>query len=371
MSDPLIDRLAGVLTDEEFARLSLLRQPQPPPPISTPIINSPNLVRLVSPHSNYLAHAYSTRNPWNVLHGGLLMEHARGDIGLHEGNGNFYDILPRLKPAGRNDGGFVWSRHEPNWLYTTEGNELRVFDIGADWNTQPTLVHKFTDYQYVNIGGGEGDISDDGDFLPLIGDGNKAFLFRLSTKSIVGIPTFLPNLNACYVTPSNRLIATGGFGVSFVESGNLGVTIAYKQEHMDVGRDVDGQEIIVWLDDRTNDIVKIRLNDIDHPTTLLSLGWSPLGGPESMTPHVCLPFNKPYAIISTYGRDLTMRHANQVLLVPLNGNAPTILAYHHSDTTSGNSDQRYSGQPRAVSSDKQFLFNARENNENVVYIGSL
>lgn len=368
MSD-LIDRLAGVLTEEEWVRLTAARpvKPNPIPPIPIPTPLPQPLTRLTSPDSNYIAHAYSTIDPWNINHTGLLLFHSGGRVALHYQDGRFYGFLPNVREDSRP----VWMRTDPNSFLMVRGNELCKYDTWANhanWLTQPTLVHKFTEYITVDIGGGEGDISEDGNHLPLIGDKTEAFIYQISSGHVLTRKSTAA-LNAAYVTPSNNLITTGADGVLLWLNGSM-IQLAYKQEHMDIGRDIDNSEILVWLDDRDNTIYKIRLSD-QKSTPILGLGWSPLGGPLSMTPHICLPQGKPYAVVSTYGADLTMQYSNQILQVPLDGGTPRVLAHHKSDTQSGTKDEKYSGEPRAVSSNGQYLFDSREDGVNVVYISSI
>jgi len=289
---------------------------------------------------------------WNCNHTGLLLQHGGGRIGLHYGDGRFYQILDHI----RHDSCCTWSKTDPDIFYFVSANCLYKFDVS---NNQITLVYKFTQYVGVDIGGGEGDISEDGNYLPMIGDLTQPFLFGLQQNMIMDGPYSISGLNAVYVSTDNHLIATGLAGVQLLKPGPA--LIAYKQEHMDVGRDLDGSPIVVWLDDRNNAVTKIRLSDMKM-TPLLTLDWK-------LALHICLPARAGYAIVSPYapgGEDVS--HAHDILKVQLDGSAPTVLAQHHSDATG---QDGYQGQPHAVGSGNQFLFDSREGGQSVVYIGSL
>jgi len=63
----------------------------------------------------------------------------------------------------------------------------------------------------------EGDISEDGDYLPLCGDGTAAF--STGCRPIQRDRAYrLQGLNAVYVTPENNLLLTGTFGIRMVKN---------------------------------------------------------------------------------------------------------------------------------------------------------
>lgn len=142
--------------------------------------------------------------------------------------------------------------------------------------------------------------------------------------------------------------------------------------HKDVTLD-NGEEIMVWTNSNEdplilwsypNGIVKIRLSD-GRQTGLLALGWSPKGGPLSMSVSICCPEGKNFALVTTYGQDSGVPYANTIIALPFDGSAPKIIAHHQSDIST------YEGQPHAVGSGNQFLFDSREEGRNVVYLGTL
>lgn len=61
-------------------------------------------------------------------------------------------------------------------FYKYEGNELRLYDVR---NLTYVLLRKFTEYSEIGAAGGEGDISNDGRFWCLDGDGRELFVYDL------------------------------------------------------------------------------------------------------------------------------------------------------------------------------------------------
>lgn len=360
----LIERLAAALTDEEFQRLTALRKAVIPDPQPQPLQPQPPqpqpLTRLTAPDGLDLSHAYSTIDPWDCNHAALLLQHSGGRVGLHYPDGRFYQILEGMRHDGRN----IWDRKNTFIFWYVTGNELRQFDV-RDNSTR--LVRKFTEYESIDIGVGEGDISENGDYLPMSANDNEfAFLYQISTGA--SIPAYvIEGLNAVYASPDNHLIVTGKNGVQLVRNDFRGgelEDVFYRQEHMDVGRDINGEEIVVIIDDRNNYITKIRLSDME-PTKLLFLDWSLAG-------HICCPKGKPWCAVSPYAPEgQTPLYHDSILKLPFDGSALTVLATHHSDVVTGTQQQRYTGEPKAVSSGNQFLFDSREDGRTVVYIGSL
>ena len=62
-------------------------------------------------------------------------------------------------------------------FYKFEGNEMRLYDVRDFPNY--TLLHRFSEYSMIGPAGGEGDISDDGRYWCLDGDGRELFVYDL------------------------------------------------------------------------------------------------------------------------------------------------------------------------------------------------
>ena len=61
-------------------------------------------------------------------------------------------------------------------FYKYEGNEIRLYDVR---DMEYVVLHKFTEYNMIGPAGGEGDISDDGRYWVLDGDGQEMFVYDL------------------------------------------------------------------------------------------------------------------------------------------------------------------------------------------------
>ena len=66
---------------------------------------------------------------------------------------------------------------EPKYyFYKYEGNEIRLYDVR---DLSYIVLRKFTEYNEIGCGGGEGDISDNGNYICLDGDSQVLFVYDL------------------------------------------------------------------------------------------------------------------------------------------------------------------------------------------------
>lgn len=300
-------------------------------------------------------HEYSSVCPFNCDNTALLLQKPGGEVWIFYADGAGGWALPSpINHASQ----CRWDRKNPRRLYYIYLNELRWFDTGdfANWG----IVRKFSEFPNVS-GMGESDISQDGDHFVLC-SGRNIFVYEVSTDRKLleaGWPSPFTDL---YVTPDNNILVSEPDGVylragTVISKGRL----TPKRGHMDVTRDSNGDECLIWAnaDEKDhlagfpNGIIKIRLAD-GTQTGLLSLGWSPKGGPESMACHISCQDNGP-ALVSTYGKDPDVQYSNELLLVALDGSG---LQHYFGKHGSDASD--YSGQPKAsVSHDgSRFVYTA-------------
>ena len=159
-------------------------------------------------------------------------------------------------------------------------------------------------------GRGESDICFDGNHLVLVGNHQDVFVYDLSTdtKGPVLATTALGGFDNVSITPDDHVLvgwyASGAGryrGVELFDS-----EMAFLRQvspvigHMDVTRDVNGDEVLLLVNAAhpspppgcTNAIVKISLASGDE-TCLVSLDWS-LGA------HVSGPDGNGWSIVSTY-----------------------------------------------------------------------
>jgi hypothetical protein len=283
---------------------------------------------------DFIAHEYSTMSPFNQDDSRLLLVH-QSYFALYDGEGRYLRDLPI--PATSEP---RWSRTDPNVLYDVFRNEIWRWDAAADaW----TRVRAFAEYSTVH-GRGESDICFDGDHLVLVGDDHDIFVYEISTD------TKGPALDATghgfdnvHIAPGDQVVVTwyetGEGPLSGVELYDRDMRfqrqLAPVGGHMDVGRDVDGQAVALWINAADpqapagcqNGVVKIRLAD-GQRTCVLPLGWG-------MAAHVSAPDAGEWFFVSTYAPDDPVlgawrRYTGEVLQVRLDGSEVRRLAHHRS-----------------------------------------
>jgi hypothetical protein len=285
---------------------------------------------------DFIVHEYSTMSPFNQDDSLVVLMH-QSYFALYDGEGRYLRDLA-IGPGGEPR----WSRTDPNVLYARYGNALWSYDTRRDvW----TLVRTFAEYSTIS-GRGESDICFDGDHFVLVGDGHDIFVYELSTGTKG--PVFDATghgFDNLYIAPGDQVIVTWydrGDGPTagvalFDRNMNFQRQLAPVGGHMDVGRDVDGQAVLLWLNtadpqapaDCQNGVVKIRLAD-GARTCVLSLGWG-------MSAHVSAPDSGEWFFVSTYASNDPdpsqggwRRYTGEVLQVRLDGTDVRRLAHHRS-----------------------------------------
>lgn len=334
-----IEWLRSKLTPEEILQLTA----GPPAGPLTPE-PSPDLTVVAG-----VSHEYSTIDPWNLDHSALLLWHPGGAVGLHFGDGAFHQMLPRVNHSSEPR----WSRTERNVFYFVEGNSLLRFDVGKDWTTDAiSTVRTFSEYLPFDPGErngvrnrGEGDISDDGRYLALSGllpgGLTEVFRFNLETRS-VGRRAKLTDFDQVYITPDNNVLVgylargNGRFQGLELFDGDMQFIrqITTAIGHMDVGRDIDGAECVVWCNSNQlndpiceNGIVLVPLAHPERARCLLSLDWS-------LAVHISCPAVEDWCIVTSYDpKDpfSAIGDANEILKVGYDGLIDS-LGKHGADT---------------------------------------
>ena len=284
----------------------------------------------------YIINEYSTVSAFNRSGSRLLLQH-ESVFALYDRAGRLLSVLPRD----------VNSRSEPRWsvhdelvFFYLDGNELRRYDLATG---ESLLLRRFDEYGEIT-GRGENDLSFDGDHLALVGDEHEVFLYELSTdtKGAVTDTLSFGTFDQVMVTPDNHVLvgwhAIGpdrGKGLElFDRSMRFVKQVSQSGGHMDVGRDLDGAEIVVRINAAdpvplcSNGIVKVRLGD-GVQTCLLTLDWS-------LASHVSVPAAGSWIFVSTYApsdpspEQGWVAHTNEILQVRLDGTEVRRLAHHRS-----------------------------------------
>jgi hypothetical protein len=305
--------------------------------------NQPN-----SAHTGNLAfivNEYATMSPFNRDNSRLVLQH-QSYFAVYDGDGRYLkdlpsDIGPTSEPR--------WSRHDPNLLYYIprygNRNTLNSYDVSTG---AQRVVHAFGEYASIT-GLGESDICFDGDHFVLVGlagDSREIFVFELSTgrKGAV-LDAGGRGFDSVYITPGDQVIVTwlqtgqGPFaGIELYDSEMRFLRqLAPTAGHMDVGRDADGQPVLLWINAADpqaptgcqNAVVKIRLADAQR-TCVLSLGWS-------MAAHVSASDEGDWFFVSTYatadpapGSADWRAYTGELLQVRLDGSEVRRLGHHRS-----------------------------------------
>ena len=302
----------------------------------TDAMNTPNDVGVGN--LTYITNEYSTMSPFNMDNTRLILQH-ESYYGLYDGSGRFlrdlpFDVYASSEPR--------WSRKDPNLLYFINGNTLLKLDVESE---HISTIHVFGEYDSVS-GHGESDISFDGDHFVLVGDDRDVFVYEISSDSKG--PVFNNGgrgFDSVYITPDNHVTITwleaGTKRYNGIELYDQDMTFlrqaTHAGGHMDVTRDTNGDEVLVWINSADplpianceNGIVKVRLAD-GHQTCLAQFDWS-------LSVHVSAPDKTGWLFMETYDDrdpnpdDPTWHpYTGEILQVKLDGSQTRRLLHHRS-----------------------------------------
>lgn len=285
----------------------------------------------------FIVNEYSTMSPFNADNSRLLVQH-QSYFALYDGSGTYIRDLPFEISASSEP---RWSRTDANIVYYHPwSNQLKQYNVATG---QHSVVRTFSEYTVIS-GLGESDISFDGDYLVLVGDNRYIFVYQLSTDTKgpvldMGAPGLVDSVQ---ITPNDNVIVkwyqagpNRSNGVELYDRNmNFLRQLTPVTGHLDVTRDLDGDEVMVWMnaaDPRaicSNGVVKVRLAD-GQQTCLLSLDWS-------LAAHVSAPDGNGWVMVSTYAVSDPgplsgwKAFTNEILLVKLDGSEIRRLAQHRS-----------------------------------------
>jgi hypothetical protein len=300
----------------------------------------------------WIADEYSTISPFNSDNSRIILVH-QSYYGLYDGSGAYVRDLP-LEISSSSEP--RWSKSDNHTLFYIHGNQLKTYDTASG---AVNIAHTFSEYSSIS-GMGESDISADGDHFVFAGDSRFVFLYRISTgaKSPV-IDTTGHGFDSLYVTPDNNVTitwnASGSSRFNGIElfDGSMSFLrqLARAGGHMDVTRDTNGSEVLVWTnsDDPqpicNNGIVKIRLSDAQQ-TCLATFDWS-------LAVHISAPDAAGFVYVETYApanptpSSGWVPYTNELLQIKLDGSQVLRLAHHRSRPYQSNT---YNWQPKISTS---------------------
>lgn len=288
----------------------------------------------------YVMDEYSTMSAFNRDRSLFLLQHD-SYFGLYDGQGSYMGDLPWAIHASSEP---RWSREQTYVLYFVNGNQLKRYDAQTGGIS---VVRTFSEYGRIT-GNGESDIAFDGDRVVLAGDGRYVFVYDIEsgTKG-PALDTAGRGFDSLYLTPA------GNVTITWYQAGTSRYTgielfdrnMVFQRQltraggHMDVTRDTDGSEVLVWASSADpaplcdNGVVKVRLSDA-RQTCLTELDWS-------LGIHVSCPDADGACIVSTYApadpspSGNWPAYTNEVFQVNLDGSEVRRLAHHRSRPYNG------------------------------------
>ncbi len=247
------------------------------------------LVRLSNGQAQFndaVHHEYATMSPFNKDSSLILLQSDQHGFFIVDRNGR--QVVP---PAALQLGGLSeprWSGKDTHAFYYHDGNQLKQFNVLTQ---RKSNVHTFPQYQKITFGGGEGDISEDGDHLLIVGDDRYVGMYTLSNDTLGRVIDLraIGEWHEVYVTANNNVLVrwsaegTGknkGTGLFDKEMNFLRQVVPFVG-HNDQGRDLNGDEVLLIAGYRdtspapgceNNGVEKVRLAD-SRKTCLVPLNW--------------------------------------------------------------------------------------------------
>jgi hypothetical protein len=235
-----------------------------------------------------MKHSYAKNQPWNA-DGSLIFLGDRYPCDILDGR-----TYARLKTIHQPSFA-VWSNLDPNSMYGTYSgtNNFVKTDVRTDWTT--TVVRTFSEFDSIDMGGGEGNLSNDDRYVALFGfsgSDTSLVVYDLQQDVIVGRKSFgnvtagggtNADLNNCTMSQSGSFVL---MQITNAFPGHPAGVEVYDRQlnflrrvadnpggHLDVGYDTQGHEVIVgqgiqerFVNDRA---LKMARLDVDDAVTVV------------------------------------------------------------------------------------------------------
>ena len=296
-------------------------------------------------------HEYATMSPFNSDNSRILLLTDKDGFMVVDLHGKIIASPSEVIISGKAEP--RWSLREPNIFYFHHENRLMAFDVET---RRKKIIQTFSQFKSITFGGGESDLSEDGDHLLIVGDESQVGVYSIHNNQL-GASFKMKGHPFDYfdLTPDNNVIvrweATGkerfqGFEL-FDYQMKFKRQIVTFGAHADRARDLNGEEVLVILASNdpapakgceSNGIEKIRLSD-SKKTCLLPLNWN-------CEVHISANGRNPWVLISTTDnrtgtanppgqlfpdwKSRWMKNYNELILVKLDGSVIRPLAHHRS-----------------------------------------
>ncbi|MDX6587373.1 MAG: hypothetical protein QOI31_1846 [Solirubrobacterales bacterium] len=131
-----------------------------------------------------IRHAYAKNQPWNA-DGSLLMLDWRRPAPLLDGE--TFELIGRVHQPSE----AMWMHTDPRYMIGRAGSKLVRWDAIAD--ERDAVIHRFDEYSKIQLGAGEGNMSNDDRYIALFGrhgDDTDVVVFDLVEEQVLSTRTF-------------------------------------------------------------------------------------------------------------------------------------------------------------------------------------
>ncbi len=301
--------------------------------------------------TNALRHAYSKVQPWSRLGKKLVLNYTSPHAVL---DGNTYAIL---NAAASLPSSFRWSNVADKTAYgVVSGNQLVRVDMTDNTGGSRTTLKTFTGYTQMSIGEGEGNISADDRYFPMVGTTDAGvtynlFVYDLTGDAILGTPLNNASYDWISLSPSGAYAvvnwAAEGSGAKqgtkvYDKSMTLVRHLTNGIEHGDIGTDAQGNEVYVcvnYLDAGAG--IESFILATGVRTVIIAKP------PDFYAGHVsCRNTQLPgWAYVSSYGSDTSMPGIDLAFAVKLDGSGRVRRFAHEHHTQPAAGDYQAQGVP--------------------------
>ena len=288
MANPVGNTMAGVL-DKDQILIPANYTTFTPPPAGGQYVDSifgTTVIRLGDGWKQFkdsITHEYATMSPFNRDDSLILLQSNQTGFFVVDQKGK---VIAR--PELSNSAEPRWSHTENDVFYYHDDNRLMKYKIAT---TVATTVANFPQFERITFGGGECDISEDGDHLMIAGDMRHVGVFTLSAGKLgrtIDLTALTPWAEV-YLTANNNVAVRweeegeGKYQGLGLFDGNMNFIrkVLPFGAHSDQARDVNGDEVIVMGAYRdlkpppgceNSGVEKVRLSD-SKKTCILAIPW--------------------------------------------------------------------------------------------------